>query len=238
MSASKESKDVVINLKDGDKVSGKLISIDKVNLKIALIQVTKSFKDITKPNETYDNLEISKEDILEIKLVKYEQIQKIKEIKEEVSNINAIPENKIPEKVDQPKQNTYDKSESFFDNLKLESKTNTRQDIKNYNDKNKDTFDLKDNYHNFNNIPHKKGFTHNYNYSHRGQAKRGNFNYNNYNHHQQGNYRNNYQYNHTRGRGGFSYYVNRNKNYHHFDNKTHLSQEQGQNEVEKSIYDN
>ena len=138
METAQTPKDVVISLKSGDSISGKLTVIDKVNLKIKLIQVTKILKDAPDKKEFFDTLEIDKDSIGEIKLVKYEQSKQATAV--EAPNINAIPENKIPQKLEQHKTKSYDKNESFFDNLQIASKVNIKKETQNYNDKNKDTF--------------------------------------------------------------------------------------------------
>ena len=251
MTTVQESKDVIINLKNGDKISGKLISIDKVNLKIKLIQATKTFKDTTKPNETFENLEISKNEISEIKLVKYEQQNLFKTVKEDEKNVNAIPENKIPQNKEQTKQKTYDKNESFFDHLKISTKANVKMESKNYNEKNKDTFGLKDNENYHQNF---RGTFNSYNHGHSNRGQRGKKKYQvNYNNYNSGNFlrgsnrgaRN--QLNRGRGRGRGRGYYNHSSNYtrpyvnYNFDSmKVNPPKPiQGNtSEVEKSIYDN
>ena len=85
-----EEKQVVCELKDGGHVEGTLVNIDKVNLKILLSKVKKSSKEDPQKFETYETLEINKDDIKELKLIQYEAKEPPKE---ETSNLNAIPEN-------------------------------------------------------------------------------------------------------------------------------------------------
>lgn len=253
--AAQEPKDVVIYLKSGDSISGKLTSIDKVKLKITLIQATKMSKDDPNAKETFDTLEVNKDEIGEIKLVKYENPKP--QMKEEVTNVNAIPENKIPQKMEQQKEKTYDKNESFFDKLTIASKGN-QQETKNYNDKNKDTFNLPNEPDKKFNYQHKRGGYNNYNNrgypqngGHRGRGGKGrggNYNnYNNGNNFQKGNFRGGKPWgNRGRGRGGHfnrggGNFGNKPNNHPNVDtSKLKPYQPEGgvQPEMEKSIYDN
>ena len=127
-----EEKQVIVELNNGQKVSGTLIKVDKINLKMILENVK---QEIDGKEETFDKLEINKSDIKELKLVHFEMKP------EEKQNINAIPENKIPQNKENM-QKAYDKNESFFDKLTSMTHPEARNESKNYNQKNKDTFNL------------------------------------------------------------------------------------------------
>lgn len=247
-----EQKQVIVELQNGDKCEGVLANIDKVNLKILLVNAKKTpSSDPSKP-ESFEKLEINKGDIKEIKVIQFEVKA---EPKEEQSNINAIPEDKKPVNVQGAKTKSYDKNESFFDTLSGMTHPEARQESKNYNDKNKDTFNLPNEperkYHN-------NGYNHNNRgrggYHNRGNRGRGRGGFNNYNNYNGGNYYNNSGtfnrggYNGRRGRGrGRGGYNNYNrggfKNERptgEFVNKLTPYQPEGgiQPGMEKSIYDN
>lgn len=247
-----EQKQVIVELQNGDKCEGVLANIDKVNLKILLVNAKKTpSSDPSKP-ESFEKLEINKGDIKEIKVIQFEVKA---EPKEEQSNINAIPEDKKPVNVQGAKTKSYDKNESFFDTLSGMTHPEARQESKNYNDKNKDTFNLPNEperkYHN-------NGYNHNNRgrggYHNRGNRGRGRGGFNNYNNYNGGNYYNNSgtfnrgEYNGRRGRGrGRGGYNNYNrggfKNERptgEFVNKLTPYQPEGgiQPGMEKSIYDN
>ena len=249
-----EQKQVIVELQNGDKCEGVLANIDKVNLKILLVNAKKTpSSDPSKP-ESFEKLEINKGDIKEIKVIQFEVKA---EPKEEQSNINAIPEDKKPVNVQGAKTKSYDKNESFFDTLSGMTHPEARQESKNYNDKNKDTFNLPNEperkYHNngYNNYHNNRGRGGYHNRGNRGRGRGGFTNYNNYN---GGNYYNNNGnfnrggYNGRRGRGrGRGGYNNYNrggfKNERptgEFVNKLTPYQPEGgiQPGMEKSIYDN
>ena len=143
-----EDKQVVCELKDGGHVEGVLVNIDKINLKIMLSKVKKSHKENPQDVQHFDNLEINKDDIKELKLIQYEAKDNSKEIN---INTNAIPENKIPSQYQLQQQNkskSYNKEESFFDNLNGMTHQEAKKESKNYNNRNKDTFQLNDNKNN------------------------------------------------------------------------------------------
>ena len=261
-----EEKQVVCELKDGGHVEGTLVNIDKVNLKIFLSKVKKASKEDPQKFETYETLEINKDEIKELKLIHYEAKEPPKE---ETSNLNAIPENKIPTEYQQQQQSkskSYNKEESFFDNLDGMTHQEARQESKNYNDKNKDTFQVSDD--------NQGGFSHkSYRGNNRGRGgyrgrggNRGRGGYNNNNYY---NNNNNYQsgggYNRRgRGRGNRGGNGYGNNNYHKrgnynrggIQNAQHNANPQGANPqtigklqayqpeggiqpgMEKSIYDN
>ncbi len=251
-----EQKQVIVELQNGDKCEGVLANIDKVNLKILLVNAKKTpSSDPSKP-ESFEKLEINKGDIKEIKVIQFEVKT---EAKEEQSNINAIPEDKKPVNVHGAKTKGYDKNESFFDTLSGMTHPEARQESKNYNDKNKDTFNLPNEperkYHNngYNNYHNNRGRGGYHNRGNRGRGRGGYNNYNNYNN--GGNYYNNNGnfnrggYNgrrgRGRGRGGYNNNYNRGgfKNERptgEFANKLTPYQPEGgiQPGMEKSIYDN
>ena len=211
-----EEKQVVCELKDGGHVEGTLVNIDKVNLKIFLSKVKKASKEDPQKYETYETLEINKDEIKELKLIQYEAKEAPKE---ETSNLNAIPENKIPTEYQQQQQNkskSYNKEESFFDNLDGMTHQEARQESKNYNDKNKDTFQVTDdnqggNYHkNYRGNNRGRG-----GYRGRGNNRgRGGYNNNNY-YNNNNNYQSGGGYNRRgRGRGNRGGNGYGNNNYH------------------------
>ena len=233
-----ENKQVIVELFNGDKVKGTLIQVDKINLKMILENVVIQRNE--KEDEKLDKIEINKSDIKELKLINYE----IK--KEEIqSNINAIPENKIPQKEDN-KQKAYDKNESFFDKLTPMTHPEVREESKIYNQKNKDTFNLIEEQNNQGN--NKK--SHYYNNRGRGNKNynRGRGGYNNNRGFHNNNNRGGYKNFRGRGRGKKNYNSNYygNNNYKDFTNNNNNNQnlktyepEGGiKFEIEKSIYDN
>ena len=233
-----ENKQVIVELFNGDKVKGTLIQVDKINLKMILENVVIQRNE--KEDEKLDKIEINKSDIKELKLINYE----IK--KEEIqSNINAIPENKIPQKEDN-KQKAYDKNESFFDKLTPMTHPEVREESKIYNQKNKDTFNLIEVQNNQGN--NKK--SHYYNNRGRGNKNynRGRGGYNNNRGFHNNNNRGGYKNFRGRGRGKKNYNSNYygNNNYKDFTNNNNNNQnlktyepEGGiKSEIEKSIYDN
>jgi hypothetical protein len=164
-------------------------------------------QEVNGKEETLDKLEINKSDIKELKLVHFEMKT------EEKQNINAIPENKIPQNQENT-QKAYDKNESFFDKLTSMTNPEARNESKNYNQKNKDTFNLteqdKSNQNN-------KKYYHNNNNRGRGYNKyhnnkgRGGYNNNNYNKNYNNNYNNNFSSNYNPS-GSYSNYNYRNNN--------------------------
>ncbi len=238
-----EEKQVIVELNNGQKVYGTLIKVDKINLKMILENVK---QEIDGKEETFDKLEINKSDIKELKLVHFEMKP------EEKQNINAIPENKIPQNKENM-QKAYDKNESFFDKLTSMTHPEARNESKNYNQKNKDTFNLSEEDKN-NNKGNKKYY---YNNNNRGRGG-----YKNY-HNNRGKYNNNYNnnninnnrsgYNNFKGRGKRGKGYNNNNYYGNYQKKNYNNQgnnnsnnSKNQNYeheggikqgIEKSIYD-
>ena len=244
-----ELKQVIVELNNGEKIRGNLIEVDKINLKMILENV---IKDLNGNEEIIDRLEINKSDIKELKLVHFENKKE-----ENKNNINAIPENKIPQNKESGEK-AYDKNESFFDKLTPITQFESRQESKNYNQRNKDTFNLSEQDQNNNN---KKYYHNNYRgrggynkyYNNRGgynnyKNNRGRYNNNNYNYgNNRGKYNKNFRGRGQRGRGGINNnnnFNNNNKN----DNKNNKVNNQNlkpyepeggiKPEMEKSIYDN
>jgi hypothetical protein len=195
---------VIVELKNGYKCEGIIASIDKVNFKMYLNSAKKYFSDESGnlKEENFDNLEINKEDIKEVKLVQYEQP------KEESKNINAIPENKITEMKNQDKGKGYNKSESFFDNLSAMSNNEARNLSMKYNDKNLETFNIPkesqesgDNYR-----PRGGGYRKNNRGGNKGYRGGYKTNYNNNFYQEQNQYRDNFYGGNRRGgnRGGYN----------------------------------
>jgi hypothetical protein len=196
-------------LKNGLRCEGMLANIDKVNLKINLIGAKKYFTDDSGKfiEENFDNLEINKEDIKEVKLVQYEQP---KEQNKTGNNINAIPENKLNNVQDLiNKSKSYNKSDSFFDALSAMSNMDAKNDAIRYNDKNSETFGITTNNDNNNNFQNNYRGKRNYQGGRgRGRGGRGSYNNNNdggFNNNRAGYYNNNDEgFNNNRG----SYYNN------------------------------
>ena len=242
-----ENKQVIVDLFNGDKVLGTLIEVDKINLKMILEKVTRKKNG---EEEKLDKLEINKSDIKELKLVNYE----IK--KEEIQkNINAIPENKIPQK-EEIGEKAYDKNESFFDKLTSMTHPEAKQESNNYNQKNKDTFNLIEDKNNQifkkNNYYNNSRGRGNKNHNNRG---RGNYNNNRGLYNNRGNYKN-YRGRGQRGRKNYNNYYNNNffgnysnNNNDKFDNnenndnkknndlKPYIPEGEIKTEIEKNIND-
>ena len=223
-----EEKQVIVELNNGQKVCGTLIKVDKINLKMILENVK---KEIDGKEETFDKLEINKSDIKELKLVHFEMKP------EEKQNINAIPENKIPQNKENM-QKAYDKNESFFDKLTSMTHPEARNESKNYNQKNKDTFNLSEEDKN-NNKGNKKYY---YNNNNRGRGG-----YKNY-HNNRGKYNNNYNnnninnnrsgYNNFKGRGKRGKgYNNNNYYYNNYQKKNSYYNHQGNNNSKLKPYE-
>ena len=231
-----EEKQVIVELNNGQKVRGTLIQVDKINLKMILENVK---QEVNGKEETLDKLEINKSDIKELKLVHFEMKT------EEKQNINAIPENKIPQNQENT-QKAYDKNESFFDKLTSMTNPEARNESKNYNQKNKDTFNLTEQDKSNQN----KKYYHNNNNRGRGNKNynRGRGGYNNNRGFHNNNNRGGYKNFRGRGRGKKNYNSNYygNNNYKDFTNNNNNNQnlktyepEGGiKSEIEKSIYDN
>ena len=226
-----EEKQVIVELNNGQKVCGTLIKVDKINLKMILENVK---KEIDGKEETFDKLEINKSDIKELKLVHFEMKP------EEKQNINAIPENKIPQNKENM-QKAYDKNESFFDKLTSMTHPEARNESKNYNQKNKDTFNLSEEDKN-NNKGNKKDY---YNNNNRGRG--GYKNYHNNRGSNRGRYNNNYNNNNINNRSGYNNfkgrgkrgkgYNNNNYYYNNYQKKNSYYNHQGNNNSKLKPYE-
>ena len=135
--SSQDDKYIIVITKDDIKYSGKLEIVDKVNSKLILSKVTKSIQGI---EESIDKIEIPRNDIKELRTPELSNNKT-----EEEQNFNAIPDNKISNESESNNLNkAYDKNKDFFDSLKPMTNPEAKQESKNYNQKNKDTFDLSD----------------------------------------------------------------------------------------------
>lgn len=193
---------VIIELKSGTKCEGILVNIDKERMVINLSSVKRISlaDDGSEKEESLPTLEISKEDIKEVKIVQFQKNEESDkhEIKQN-ANLNAIPQNLQKDAINnQNKGRSYDKTDSFFDTLTPMSNKDAQVESIRYNDKNCETFDLpKD-------------------------SNSGNH-YNNFDR-RQGNYRSRYK--NTNQRGGYNNYHNKNAfhqgggNYNDFNNNS------------------
>ena len=131
---------LIIDTKDGATFKGTYVSKDTQKLIIILSNVTKTFQG---KDELLPSCEISKENIAKISMIDN------RAIKEDVQNVNEIPENKKNEFNDNKLDNigkAYDKKkDDFFDDLKLTTKDEMKKVANNYNLKNMDTFKLQKN---------------------------------------------------------------------------------------------
>jgi hypothetical protein len=191
---------VILDLKNGFKCEGNLVTIDKVNFKVVLSNAKKYIteEDGTLKEENFPNLEVPKDEIKEVKLVQYDN-------EPTKTNINAIPENKQNPQLSIAKPKTYNKSESFFDSLIPMNNRDARNETMRYNDKNMETFNLTEEAMYSSGVNRGRGYRGRGNY--RGDNRGGNnFNrYNNYNKNYNNNYNNNYN--------SYSNYDNNNANY-------------------------
>ena len=97
------------------------------------------FKNNNKIKETEKPLTEDKE--VQTEEIKF--IEKIQTTNEEQQNVNAIPESKKIENTSYEK--AYDKNKDFFDNLKPMTNPEAKEESKNYDQKNKGTFNLTEN---------------------------------------------------------------------------------------------
>ena len=215
---SQEKPILIIEAKDGAKYQGNFVSKDTEKLIITLSNVTKTFEG---KEEILPLCEIKKDDISKISMIEN------KPKKDEVENINQIPENKKPETNLDNVEKVYDrKKDDFFDQLKPVTNKDMQSVAKFYNAKNVDTFKLSqneedevnnDNKNRGNNRGNRRGFRRGYRGGNRGNRggygyrNNGNKNFGNMN-----NQRNNNNNNYSRGRG-----FNRNNNY--FNNRGYAS---------------
>ena len=189
---------LIVETKDTAKYQGIFVSKDIQKQIITLSNVKKTFQG---KEEQLPSIEITKENIKSINIID------VRPPKEDIHNINEIPENK-KSVIDENKlanvEKAYDKSkDDFFDQLKPLTNPEVKKESKYYNKKNKDTFSLPED-------------TNDNKREWRGRGKRG------------------YGRGRGRGRGGYrggynNYYENQN-NYGGYDNKNGgNSNYQGQN---------
>lgn len=157
MNQQKQNTILIVETKDGAKYQGLYESKDTQKQIIVLANVTKTFQD---KKELIPKKEITKDEIASINIIEY------RPPKDEIHNINEIPENK-KNVIDENKlaniEKAYDKSkDDFFDQLKPMSNIEAKKESRTYNQKNKDTFSLPENY---NNNDNKRGW--------RGRGNRG-----------------------------------------------------------------
>lgn len=191
------NQNVIIDLKNGNKCEGILVNIDKERMVINLSNAKKIITndDGSKTEENHQKLEISKEDIKEVKIVQFEAKE---EPPKKETNINAIPQNlQTNAEIAYNKNRLYNKSDSFFDGLTPMSNLDAKNESIRYNDKNCETFDLPKNQMNDN-------FSYSSNRRGNNRGSRGNFRGNNSR--RGGNYmgnRNNYNNNYNRNHQNF-----------------------------------
>jgi hypothetical protein len=211
------NQNVIIDLKNGNKCEGILVNIDKQRMVINLNKAKRiTFSnDGTSNEEFFPELEISKDDIKEVKIVQFEAKDKEEVQKKELNsnnNLNAIPQN-LQDNAENAynKNRSYNAGDSFFDGLTPMSNLDAKNESIRYNDKNCETFDLpksamNDNYSNFSGS-RRGGFGH----GQRGRGNRGGFNggynrgggyFNNNNNYRNNNYNNNNPNHHHQGNFG------------------------------------
>ena len=194
-----KQKILIVETKDGAKYQGIYVSKDIQKQTITLSNVKKTFQG---NEEQLPNIELTKDNIARIDIID------VRPPKEDIHNINEIPENK-KSAIDENKlanvEKAYDKSkDDFFDHLKPMSNPEVKKESKYYNKKNKDTFNLPEDTNENNREWRGKGYG-------RGRG---------------------------RGRGGYrgryNNYYNNQKNYGGYDNKNGgNSNYQGQNYYNK-----
>ena len=181
----------LVELNDGKKCEGKIISVDKVNMKIIMSFVTKysTKQDQTEviDKEYFPELVLQKDEIKEIKKMSYEN-----------SAHNPINNNIL-----QPLSASFKKrksfSEGFFDNLNVMTHDEAANENYKYNSRNQETFfskksnslytpkskRSKGNYYEYNqNKYYSPQYSNDYNeylYDYNGNYYRNNYNYKGYN---------------------------------------------------------
>ena len=221
---------LIIEAKDGAKYQGNFVSKDTEKLLITLSNVTKTFEG---KEETFPLKEIKKEDIAKISMIEN------KPKKDEVENINEIPENKKSDNNVANVEKVYDRSkDDFFDQLKPVTNSDMKSVANFYNKKNADTFKLTqneiENDNDGNNRGKKIGRGRGFRGGFRGGNNRGNRggydNRNKFNNYQGNNNNNRQQYNNYNNN-----YVNygnknfRNGNYQGYNNNYHRGRGNYQN---------
>ena len=188
---------LIVETKDGAKYQGIFVSKDIKKQIITLANVKKTFQG---KEETFPTIEITKDIIERINIIDF------RPPREDIHNFNEIPESK-KNVVDENKlanvEKAYDKSkDDFFDNLKPMTNPEAKKESRNYNQKNKDTFNLQEN----DNEDNQRGWKNRGNRRGYGQGGRGGYGRGN-----RGGYNNNY-YKNNRGRNNNNNYDG-NQNY-------------------------
>lgn len=171
MTESNKERIILLVLHNGTRVEGVLIKIDKENLKM-ILEKGKVIKEGS-ADEPFDKIEISKKDIKEIRVLEEKEIKKEQPKPEEpekevivkpqqgttvtVNNDSAF--NSIPLNIQQQyahDSRKYEKGD-FFDGLTISNNRDNYKDIRTYNEKNKETFSLEDNYVHHSNYRKRRG---------------------------------------------------------------------------------
>ena len=192
---SQEKPILIIEAKDGSKYQGNFVSKDTEKLIITLANVTKTFEG---KEEKLPSCEIKKDDIDKISMIEN------KPKKDEVENINQIPENKKPETNLDNVEKVYDRQkDDFFDQLKPVTNKDMKSVANFYNKKNADTFKLSQNEDDEgnNNSKQNRG-----NYRGKGRGFRGGY--------RGGNRGNRGGYGYRNNGNNYNGYNNNNKNFH------------------------
>ena len=202
---------LIIEAKDGAKYQGNFVSKDTEKLLITLSNVTKTFEG---KDETHPLCEIKKEDIAKISMIEN------KPKKDEVENINEIPENKKTDNNVVNVEKVYDRSkDDFFDQLKTATNSDMKSVANFYNKKNADTFKLTQNEidddNDNKNMGKKRGRGRGFRGGFRGgnNRGRGGYDYNNKFNYYQGNNNNNNRFNQQSNNYNNNYVNYGNNNY-------------------------
>ena len=174
----------LVELKNGLKCEGRIVGIDKNDMKIVMANVTRysapSEGEIRK--EFFPELSLNKEEILEVKKISYEP---------------AVDPNQTEVITSGRKKIQFDKTnEGFFDNLMPMTHEEAINENTRYNEKNQETF--------FSGINRRNSR----NYYRRGRGNKNEYYSNNYNKGYYGYTENNYNYNRNYYTNRSSYYDN------------------------------
>lgn len=219
----------LVELQNGLKVEGKITSIDKVNMKITIVNATRystETPDLLK-KEFFPELVIEKNEIKEVKKINYDIVSKFNS--SDNQNIYIIPS---PANRKNPQFRLSD--DGFFDNLNSLTNNEERKEVHRYNDRNSETFFGNDktftpkNYREPLNFLQKRMFLtpkHNKHYQNRYQPKINNYyesdDYKGYNNYSQRNYSKSYYndnyYNNYHQRT--NYKGNQYSTYNYYDNQ-------------------
>ena len=198
---------LIIETKDGAKYQGIYVSKDLQKQILTLSNVKKTFQQ---KEESFPMIDLKRDDIASINIIDF------RPPKEDIHNINEIPDNKkntIDESQLANIEKAYDKSrDNFFDRLKPMNNPEVKKITQNYNLKNKDTFNLPandndDNKREFRGRGIKRGNIKNYGRGGYGRGRKGGFHnniYKNEHNYYNRNYKNEDNYkgkNYIRGRG-------------------------------------